>query len=56
MTKHAISSPVTFVTHKCFAVLFFLLSCCLNSVLMGYDSIKMMYFLETIIDILFLEN
>ena len=27
MTKHASNSPVTFVTHKRFAVLFFLLSC-----------------------------
>ena len=30
-TKHASNSPVTFVTHKRFAVLFFLPSCCVNS-------------------------
>ena len=29
-TKHARNSPVTFVTHKRFAVVFFLPSCCLN--------------------------
>ena len=29
--KHARNSPVTFVTHKRFSVLFFLLSCCANS-------------------------
>ena len=31
MTKNATNSPVTFVTHKRFAVLFFLSSCCVNS-------------------------
>ena len=32
MTKHTSNqSPVTFVTHKCFAVVFFLPSCCVNS-------------------------
>ena len=30
-TKHAVNSPVTFATHKRFAVLFFLPSCCVNS-------------------------
>ena len=30
-TKHTSNSPVTFVTHKCFAVVFFLPSCCVNS-------------------------
>ena len=30
-TKHASNSPVTFVTHKRFVVLFFLPSCCVNS-------------------------
>ena len=31
MTKHTSNqSPVTFVTHKCFAVVFFLPSCCVN--------------------------
>ena len=35
-TKHASNSPVTFVTHKSFAVLFFLPSCCVNSLLFRY--------------------
>ena len=30
-TKHASDSPVTFVTHKRFVVLFFLPSCCVHS-------------------------
>ena len=30
-TKHASNSPVTFVTHKRFVVLFFLPSCCVHS-------------------------
>ena len=32
-TKHARNSPVAFVTHKCFAVLFFLPFQCVNSLL-----------------------
>ena len=32
-TKHVSNFPVTFVTHECFAVLFFLPSCCVNSLL-----------------------
>ena len=32
--KHASNSPVTFVTHKRFAVLLFLPSCCVNSLIM----------------------
>ena len=32
-TKLASNSNVTFVTHKHFAILFFLLSCCINSLL-----------------------
>ena len=32
-TKHASYSLVTFVTHKRFAVLFFLPSCCVNSLM-----------------------
>ena len=32
-TKHARNSPVAFVTHKCFAVLFFLPFHCVNSLL-----------------------
>ena len=36
-TKHASSGLVTFVTHKGFAVLFFLPSCCVNS-LVGWFS------------------
>jgi len=34
-TKHASDSPVTFVTHERFAVLFFLPSCCVNSLLLS---------------------
>ena len=30
-TKHKSNSPVTFAIHKCFAVVFFLPSCCVNS-------------------------
>ena len=33
-TKHASNSPVTFVILKRFAVLFFLLSCCVNSLML----------------------
>ena len=33
-TKHASNSPVTFVTHKRFAVPLFLPSCCVNSLIM----------------------
>ena len=29
----ALPSPATYVTHKCFAFLFFMLSCCVNSLL-----------------------
>ena len=39
-TEHVSDSPVTFVTHKHFAVLFFLLSCCVNSLLMFVDTEK----------------
>ena len=34
-TKHASNSPVTFVTHERFAVLFFLPSCCVNSLIIA---------------------
>ena len=34
-TEHASYSPVTFVTHKRFAVLFFPPSCCVNSLLLS---------------------
>ena len=34
-TKHASDSPVMFVTHKRFAVIFFLPSCCVNSLLLS---------------------
>ena len=37
-TKHASNSPVTFITHKRFVVLFFLPSWCVNSLLL-YSSI-----------------
>ena len=40
MTEHASNRPVTFVTHKHFAVLFFLQSCCVNSLLMFVDTEK----------------
>ena len=30
-TKHKSNSPVTFAIHKCFAIVFFLPSCCVNS-------------------------
>ena len=40
MTENASNSPVTFVTHKHFAVLFFLQSCCVNSPLMFVDTEK----------------
>ena len=36
-TKHVRNSPVTFVTHKRFDVLFFLPSCCVNSQLSRAD-------------------
>ena len=35
-TKHVSNSPVTFVIHKRFAVLFFLPSCCVNSLITSY--------------------
>ena len=41
-TKHASNSTVTFVTHKRFAVLFFLPSCCVNSLLLKMD-LKLTY-------------
>ena len=34
-TKHASNSSVTFVTHMCFAVLFSLPSCCVNSLILS---------------------
>ena len=34
-TKHASNSPVTFVTHESFAILFFLPSCCVISLLLA---------------------
>ena len=36
-TKYASYSLVTFVTHKRFAVLFFLPSCCVNSLIRSDD-------------------
>ena len=33
MTKHTSNSHFMFVTHECFAILFFLPSCCVNSLL-----------------------
>ena len=35
-----VGAQVTFVTHKHFAVLFFLQSCCVNSLLMFVDTEK----------------
>ena len=37
MTKHPINNPITFVTHKHFAVLVFLPSCCINSLRVDID-------------------
>ena len=44
-TKHASYSLVTFVTHKRFAVLFFLPSCCVNSLLLKLPT--MIIFMST---------
>jgi len=38
ITKHVSNKPVMFATYKCFAVLFFLPSCCVSSLLTGGES------------------
>ena len=40
-TKQVSNSPVTFVTRKRFAVLFFLASCCVNSLILNEDEGKL---------------
>ena len=44
-TKPTGDSPVTFVTHSCFAVLFFLPSCCVNSLILRSANAKYHYIL-----------
>ena len=38
-TEHESNSPVMFVTHKHFAILFFLPSCCINAILLTQNAI-----------------
>ena len=45
-TKHASNSPVMFVTHESFAVLFSLPSCCVNSLLLALCSEQLYYAIQ----------